>query len=284
MTMRVTMSGVWDRTSEVLAQRQAPLGLIAAASLWLPAVIQQALTGATLGEAPPAAAGGAAAGAGGLVALLVALVGLWGKLALVAVASEPGATARGAWRLAGRRLPAMVGLSLLVVLGVILLAVPLMVAMAPYTAAAALAGADGGRALFAAMPAGRRDFLIVYVLGLAIALLCLFVRLCVLNPVVVNEARGIGSFRRSLEVTRGHFWQLLGVTLLFGLVIWVAVYATQTVVGTVAALLIGTRHAAAVALVTTIFTAAVGAVGSVVALVFTAQFYDARRDQPMAGR
>ena len=107
--MRVTMTTVWDRTSEVLAGRLGILGSIALATLWLPAVIRQAIGGALVGTAPTAGVNGGAGALVGLLSIVVAVIGLWGKLALVAVASDPATGTADAYRLAGGRLPLLVG-------------------------------------------------------------------------------------------------------------------------------------------------------------------------------
>lgn len=275
--MRVSMATVWDRTSEVLAGRQGILATIALATLWLPAVIQQGIAAALIGDASAPAPGGAG-GAIRLMSLVVTIVALWGKLAVVAVASDPANGTSDAYRLALRRLPLLLGLALLIGVGFAVLAIPLAIVAAPYASSMMAYGSTAMTAPMGFIPAGQRAFFALYLLALMVALSWVVVRLLALNPVVLNEREGLASYRRSFQVTHGHFWRLLGVILLFGVIIAVAGFATQAVVGVAARLLLGPAHLALAAVVTTLFTAAVGAAGNVVALVFVTQFYRQRRE------
>ena len=168
-------------------------------------------------------------------------------------------------------------LTLLILLGFVVLATPLAVIAAPVAAHLTTYDSTSMMAPVSLIPAGQRLFFSLYVLVLAAVFIWLVVRLVGLSPVVVNERAGMASFRRSFQVTHRHFWRLLGVLVLFGIVIGVAGIAVQTVVGIVVRLAVG-AHPALVGFVTALFTAAISAIGNVVVLAFTTRFYLLRQE------
>jgi hypothetical protein len=258
----VTMSSVWDRTTEVLRGRGGVLAGIAALTLFVPALVRD---GVTLLLAPGSTA---FALAGGLVSILVAVIALWGQLALLAVSTDPATTQGDATRQASARLPAALGVTIVAILVVLLLIIPFGVAIG-------LSGADvSAMTTTGAMPdigGGTVAFVALYTLVLLILGLYAVARIFLVNAVVLNERRGLGAFRRSFELTRGLTWRITGVLLLYLIVIGVAVSAAQFLTGAVFGLLLDSTRlvaflAATVAgVVTTIF--------SVIAAAFTAQLY-----------
>lgn len=266
---KVTMSTVWDRSAEVLAGRTGMLASIAALALWLPPVLRHAIGLALLGT-PPVITPGTQATMG-LVNIVVSLLTIFGQLAIVAVASDPATHRRDAFRIAGRRLLLTIGLTLLLVLVLLVLLAPVFVLLARsgVTAAALQSGT-------VSLPAGYARSLSLYALVLAAFGLWTNARLLPFLPIVVNERRGIGSFADAFRLTRGHSWRILGVIVLFAIISIVALLAVNFVVGSIVALLFG-RGSAITQMLLTAVTAIVGAAITVVASVFAAQFYVARR-------
>lgn len=258
----VKMSAIWDRAAEVLRGRGGMMAGIAALLLFVPAVVQNGL-GAYAGT------GAGAAGLGALVGLAVFAINLWGNLSLVAAASDPAVDRPAALGIAGRRLPLAIGLSLLVLLLFFVLSIPPILMVASRVGLAALASSGTVRVT---PPQGLVVAVLAYFMVLAAFGLWLTARLALFAPVLVNERRGIGSFARSFELTRGLGWQIVGVIVLFGVLLLVAVSAAQAVTAIVARLLLGAtpatgRFAASVAV------AAVVAGATVVSSAFLAQLY-----------
>lgn len=276
----VRMSTVWDRSTQVMAGRFGMLATIAGLLGVVPAVVQQVFfLSRTGGTAAPLTAADLAAFGGGmaLVGLLVGVCALWNGLSLVAAASNPGITGAGQAMAAGlRRLPVLIGLSLLLVLLLAVLAVPafallglgigrLAGGVSPFQAGYA-AGSVGAVSPGALLGFG------LYSLVLFVLFVWLSARLILLNPVIVNERRGFGSFARSFELTRGLALRIVGVLILFGIVFLVLSFAVQAVVGVVLSLLFGVGSKLAVFL-TAIVSACVGAALTIVFTTFTAQLY-----------
>lgn len=277
------MGTVWDRTAEVINGRTASLAWIAGLTLWLPGVLRDVLVYATVGGAAPAAVP-----TGGtltllfIVSLIIGVVTIWGTLALIAVASDPATTRDEGLRIAARRLPLAIGLALLLGLVIFVLLVP---AVAPIAAAvpnpAAMTG-EGMTTAMAGISAGTRAFVGLYLLAFGVLLIWLTARLAVLNPVVVNERIGVGSFARSFALTRGLTWKIVGLALLFLIVAAVVVLATRSVVGIVLRLILGGDNLSLVALLTAAVVAAVTAGLTIVWTCFVAQLYVAAREAPRA--
>ena len=258
----VTMSNVWDRAMDVVRGRTGQLAGIAALTLFLPALVRDAVR---LFAAPGSVGFAAIAG---LVSIGVLLVAIWGQLALLATATDPRTTAADAYAQASARFPAALAVTAVAIVVVIALLIPVGVAIG-------LSGVD-----FSAMAAtgkipelggGTATFLALYVLALLVFGIWAAARLTLTNAVVLNERRGIGAYARSWELTRGLTWRIIGVFLLYVIVLGVAASAAQFIVGTLLALALG-RLAVA-----TFLTAAAGGlvttILSVIATAFLAQLY-----------
>lgn len=280
----VKMGAVWDRTAEVIGGRTAMLASIAGLTLWLPSVIREAIGLSLAGNgASVTAPAGGASGLAFVVSLVVAVLTIFGQLALIAVASDPATTRREAYRVAAARLPVAIGLALLIGLAVFVLMVPPVIpiaaampnpaGMTPQSMASAMAG----------IAAGTRTFVVLYVVVLAAVLVWLAARLALLNPVIVNERAGVRSIARSFALTRGSTWRIVGLAILLGIVSLVVILAVQSVVGIAFRLILGADNAGVAALLT---DAAVGVATSAITIVWTsfvAQLYVAARQAPAAG-
>ena len=265
----VTMSMVWERTTQVMSGRFGMLATIAALLGIVPALLPAAAA-----PAPAAGAGvgmSAAAGAPGGLAVIVSLCSIWSALALTAAASSPSVDRVGtALRLGGRRLPVAIGLWLVIgVLAALVLIVPVAILGARGADLSAWLSGDLAHAVSPGAALGTLAFLLL-VLALG---LWLSARLFLLNAVLVNEKRGIGSLARAFELSRGYTWRLVGVLLLFGIVYLVLFLAVRSVAGTLFELLLGSGAPAAALILTQLASATLSAGFAVVISTFAAQLY-----------
>ena len=263
----VRIGTVWDRTVDVLKGRENILVPIAVMSLFLPSVANTAL--AAFGPR----GSGAVALLGTVVAFAVLLANIWGQLAMLAVATHPATTRADAGRQATARL--------LPALGVILaMAVLFALALVPPVGAMMNAGIDltSGTISVQSLPPGVSGFIGLYSLALLVVAFVIGARLILLNPVILNERRGLGAVMRSFRLTRGLTLKIVGVMILFAIVLLVPMMAIQAVVGLVARLILGADAQPAIGFLAGTAGAAVTSLFSVVAAAFTAQLYVAVAD------
>jgi hypothetical protein len=224
----VKMGNVWDRTAEFLSDNIAAILPIALIAFFIPASIAGNFDAASLGASPGVRL------SLGMVQVAFAVLSVWGSLAITAMALDIAGT-EGPARIALRRLPATLLVSIVLLLGLLLLATPIGVILA-------LSGTD-----FAAMPdpsAVKLDpssagAIGIYGVVLFFVLLWLFARLIVVTPVIVREGRMFGAIPQSWRLTRGSALRIVGVLILYVVVAWVAQLAAVTVFGTIFALIAG---------------------------------------------
>ncbi len=187
--MKLSISAAWDETASFARREARLLFPIAFLLLSLPAAIVRAI-------APVAGAGDLPRAGLWLASLPILLcVSLIGALAISALALGHAAGAGAAFRLAAGRFVALLGAAVVVALGGALLAVAVFL-LAGLIAATASA--------YAALP----------VLAVLPVYLFFWVRLMLMTPAACAEAIGpIALIRRSWQLTRGHFWRLLGFVL-----------------------------------------------------------------------
>jgi hypothetical protein len=275
----ISISTIWDRTTEVIRGRTGMLATIALLS-FVPLLAQAvfmawiipttaAQTFAPVGPALVAQYGVALFG--GFLVFILATV--WGYLSLVAAASDPRVQSAGeAIAIGGRRMPTAIGIGLLFMLAAFVVAMVfgLLVGFgvlpasgydpsSPVQASAGLARAIG----------------IFMLLGLIFFVVMIWVlaRLFVLGPVIVNERLGLGSIPRSFALTRGFAWRIFGVLMLFFLVAIVASSAAQAVLGLIARLALGASGELTARVIGQAGAAVVNAIYTVVVATFSAQLY-----------
>lgn len=258
----VRIGDVWDRTVDVLKGRASILGSIAALTIFLPSVLRDA----AMTFAPASSA---------LIAVLglVALVAtIWGQLAMLAVSTDPATDRREAERQATARLLPALGVVLLLGFAFVLLLIPMAVALVQ-------SGVDfsSGRIDPSAIPAGLRGFLTFYFLAFIVLAFWLGARLVLVNPVILNERRGLGAIMRSVRLTRGLTWRIIGVMLLFVVIVLVTAGAIQAVTAILLRLVLGAEAIPTVTFIAGVVSAAVTTAFTVVAAAFTAQLYVAAR-------
>lgn len=259
----VRVGVVWDRTVALTGERTGALLAVALGTLVLPSAITGALE-------PIRVSGGPGLRASiGLLLVLGTLVMLWGQLAVTALALGQADASGPALRLGARRLPAMVGIALVLVIAFVLATLPL--SWLAVVSSGARMDMEGMRT---ALAGGRRGTILLLSIGYAVLALWIMARLSVLMPVVVAERLGLRAIPRAFAMTRGVGLKMAGVILLYTVVLSIVTYAVQTVFGTVLLLLAGGEEPVTVASVLTALAAScVAAAFSVLACVYLAQLY-----------
>ncbi|MGU3391826.1 hypothetical protein [Sphingomonas sp. M1A8_2b] len=269
----VRMGTVWDRTVEVLNGRTGMIAPIALLGIVLPSVVRDGFVAfSTPGTAMFALVGG--------VLAIVALVAmLWAQLAIVAIATDPATDAAEARRQAGARLLPAFGITVLLSIVAVILAVPpvLVLIQSGFDITAA---ANGSSAQMTPPSAGAAGFVGLYSLVYMLVLVWIGARLILLNPVILNERLGFGALLRSVRLTKGLTWRIIGVLLLFGIVLIVTSWAAQSVTGVVFRLALGADGLALATFLAGIFATIVSTAFTVLAAVFTTQLYVAVRESP----
>ncbi len=264
----VRIGDVWDRTLDVLRGRAGILAGIALLTFVLPGIVN----GAFRSVVTP---GSGLAMLGPVIVIGTILLLIYGFLAVTAVASDPAVDRASAFAIAGQRLLPALGVLAIVLLISLALFVP---AIALMVAAGVRMNAAGG----VEVPAGATGTLAGSGLAMLVALvagLWLSARLVPLFGVIVNERRGLGALRRTLQLTRGSTLKLIGVMILYAIVVVVLMMAATSVVGVVARLLLGAEANAAVAMVLATVSALISAATSVLQSVFYARFWVAAHDR-----
>ncbi len=259
----VKMGNVWDRTVEVLNGRGGMLAGIALLTLFVPNAIYGAYRAYATPSTPTTIVG---------LLLIVAttVAALWGQLAIIAASTDPATGAADARGQANRRLPAAIGVVLVLTLVAIVVFLPAAVLIA-------LAGFDflaiaNGAPPVATSPA-MAGLGMLYTLVVSLIVLFLGSRLLPLYAVVLHERHGIGAIARSWRLTRRHTWRLFGTVLLFVVVLTIATWAAQSVSGLIFRLILGGEAQATVAFLATTVSQAVSTALTLVAIVFSAQLY-----------
>lgn len=268
----VRIGTVWDSTVEVVQGRLGMLAPVALLTLFLPSVAQAAI--AAYLPAREGAVGRALLTL--VVSLALMLVTIWGGLAITAMASRPDATRASAGAQATSRLPAMLGVVLVLGALAVLLFLPIAVLMAASGVDMAQVGQPG---YVPPISGGAALFVGLWSLIAVALLIWAFARLVPIAPVVLHEKLGLGAIRRSFAVTRGMTWKLIGVLILFAIVVYVAAGAVQLVVGAIAGLLLGQSGVATAQFLSAVAAALVTTGFSMLAYVFAARLYALRADR-----
>lgn len=260
----VTMSAVWDRTTEFLSDNIGAVAAIAGLTLFIPEAIEGIVGPLGAGAGPGGRLGF------GILSLLLSLTGLFGQTALIALALDPALGRDGAFARGLQRLGAMIGVSLLI------LAIVLLVCLPPLFLFA-LDGIDVTAMQEGVAPnlsPGNALAITLYLIVLLPVLFWLGARLTPLAGVIVGERRGAGAIRRAFALSRGLALKLVGVIILYLVVAGVAMLAAKTVVGSAARLAFGDRGTLDTATVITAIAAAVATAAlTTIGTAFVAKLY-----------
>lgn len=277
--MTVRIGSVWDSTQQVLAGRASMLVPFAAIGFVLPTMLQVLLVPQT----SMAQMSASASATGLLVGLIAIVLGIWAQLAIMALATHPATTSAEASRAGVRRLLPLLGVAFAMGLIIALVVfVPLVVlGLSGFDFTRAVA-AQGNPALMPPLPSGAALFIGLYALTLVVLGFWLLARLMLTYAVVLNERRGLGAIRRSIALTRGMTWRLIGITILFSIVFFVAAAAVQGVAGLIFRLILGADRITWVLALTGLVGSIVTAGFMTMAYVFIARLYVATAGVPVA--
>jgi hypothetical protein len=254
----LSISKAWEETSDVLSRDGRLIGTVALAAVLLP----QAIAGVI---APPANLSGEQPPSWmPALSLIVAIAGLVGQIAIMRLAIGPATTVGEALNHGLKRLlPAFAAL--------LLFALPLVVVLS--IVLAAMAGPDKLETMLAggtAEPSIGGAILIFALIALFVS-----VRFQMILPVATAEDGGpVHIFRRSWELTAGHYWRLLGFLALVGLVAIVVLLTAQITGGLLAEAAFGEAKPMTVsALIVALITGVVQTALVVIVATMTARIY-----------
>lgn len=187
---------------------------------------------------------------------LLILAALIGQMAIMRMAIGPAASVGEAIRHALRRAPPVVAAALIFALPAMLILLPIAMPVV-------------------ANPTNPPPMAALLFLVASLVLLCLWVRLMLMTASGVAETIGpIAIIKRSWSLTRGHFWRLLAMVALFGIVAWIAISAVHWVVGSVVIVALGKPEPWSVAALLVALIAAIAqTVASVLFAVLLARIY-----------
>ena len=264
--MTVDMGNVWDRTTEFLSDNFGAIVPVFAGALWLPQMLSSLLGNAVAQSGVSLALQ--------VIILVLALVGIWGQLAVVAQALDPDASGPAARAAATRSFGYGVALSLLVGLIMFVLLLPALIALvAGGLDLAALARGDA-EAARGTPGAGTIGFAGVYCLVWCVVAIWFGARVALANSALVAERAGLGAIARSFKLTRGIVWKMIGVYLLFFVVLAVASSAVTSVFGFIFAWILPDGGPwGPGAIVVAALAGLVGAIGTLVIAAFSAKLY-----------
>lgn len=223
MAAKLSIGTAWNEAAAFVRKERRLLAPVVLGLILLPSVVStmvQPLTPA--GESPEP-------GAWMIVAFLMILVMMTGQMAIVLLSDNWRGSVGEAIGRAARRLLALVGVALMVML-------PLILILSLVLAVAGVADSGGGRIAADSLGAGAW----LAVLAFFGAALFFAVRLL---PLVAVIARGTGgpvaSLKRTFQLTRGQFWKLLAFVLLLAIAFIIAAAAVGAVVGSLVILALG---------------------------------------------
>jgi hypothetical protein len=228
--MKLSITAAWNETAAFLQKEWWPVFLIAFALTSLPGLILQALMpGMMAGRmamtpgSPPDLAQLVAAMRPFFLALIpLLLLSMWGNLTVNVLALRRETVVGSAFGRAARRLPALIGATLLLFVVLLIASLPIGVALAM-----------GIRSGHAGLPA-------LLIVLLVVAAVFVMVRLIPMNAAAAAEDVGpIGILRRSWQLTAGHFWKLLAFLLLMVVLFLVIMMAVGAVFGILIVLVTG---------------------------------------------
>lgn len=246
---RLSISTAWEETKSRLASDGRLLTTVALAMVALPSAIS------TLVSPNSAMAESGGSVGSGLVVLVMSLIAIVGQLALIRLAIGPSVAVGEAIGHAARRALPYLGSIILLVIGLLILAVPLVILLSVMGVSL-----EGGRGV---LPGPAWAAILLFVA----ALLYIAVRMLMTSSVASAESAGpIRILKRSWELTRGHAGKLLGFLLLFVIALFIVLGAVGVMVGllarssigeiepfSAAALLVGLAQGLATAAATAIF-------------------------------
>lgn len=207
-------------------------------------------------------------GVGVFISLLLLLLVLVGQIAIVRLALGWGDSVADAISRSARRALPVIGASMLVFVPLLLIA--LLLLMIVLAASGVTNPAEMTSERLATMPS-----VALVILAFMLLLVAVAARLMPMSAVAAAEDVGpIGLINRSLALSKGHFWKLLGVFILVAIASMIIESATSLLGGTVMALLLGAPEPFNLsALIVALLSGFVSAAASAIAAILTARIY-----------
>lgn len=273
MSSKLSISRAWDQTRDIFRRDGGLITAVALALIVLPEVVVGIVAPPEPGATEPAA--GAQ-----MLRLLAGLISLVGQLAIIRLALGPSTTVGAAISHGLRRFPSTLGAFalLVIVMGLVLIPTAAVLSI--------LMGVDLNQLSQAPTPGMAMLFLIIVIIGALIS-----VRFTLLAPVGSAEALGpFGIFKRTWQLTAGHYWRLLGLVALL-LIAALFLLLTASVIGGLLARLVGGEISAfsVGALIVSLVAGAAQGAFSILASVMLARVYsqiagrDAEASVPSTG-
>jgi len=269
----LSISRAWDQTREIFRRDGGLITAVALALIVLPEVAVGIIAPPETGSAEPTASAQ-------MLRLLAGLVSLVGQISIIRLALGPSTTVGAAISHGLRRFPSTFGALVLLIILMAIVVIP--------TAAilSVLMGVDLTHLRQTPSSGMAMLFLIVTIIVLVIS-----VRFTLLTPTGSAEDLGPwGIFKRTWQLTSGHFWRLFGLVVLL-LIAAIFLLFTASLVGSLLARLVGgdiTAFSVGALIVSLVAGAAQGAF-SILASVMLARVYsqvagrDAEASVPSTG-
>ena len=221
MTSILSISRAWDQTRNIFRRDGGLITAVALALIVLPEVIVGIIAPPETGAAEPTAAAQ-------MLRLLAGLISLVGQISIIRLALGPSTTVGAAISQGLRRFPSTFGALVLLVLLMGVIVIP--------TAAILSVALGVDLTQLRQAPSGGMALLIVVVMLIVLAL---SVRFTLLTPTGSAENLGpLGIFKRTWQLTAGHFWRLFGLVALL-LIAALFLLFTAGVIGGILARLVG---------------------------------------------
>lgn len=226
----VDMGNIWDRTTEFLSDNARALLPIALLTLLIPHAVRALISGAPEGYVNPLIAA--------VIGLICVLIALWGQLAVTALALDPDGGRQRAAAAASRGYLRALGAMVLVFAVLLVAALPIFGLLAAGGATPTVLRTGGMAAMdgLSNISPGIATAISIYAFALSVLVFVAAIRLALLYPVVIAEGSTITAIRRSVALTHGIAWKMIGVWLLFGLVYIIAWLAVTSGIGTIVGL------------------------------------------------
>lgn len=256
MAGKLSISRAWDETKARVASDGKLMVAVALALIALPSAIVEFAMPGTGGLQSSMSFGQA------LATILVTLIGIVGQLAIIRLALGPSVSVGEAIAHGARRAPAYLGSVILLILGLTVIALPLVGLFV-----ASGASFEPGNP---PPPMALLVFLVLMIVAIFFA-----VRMLMTSPVASAERSGpIEIIRRSWRMTAGHWWRLFGFIILFVIAILIAITAVGLIASLVARLAFGEiEPMSASALIVALVVSIVSAIATTLFVVMLARIY-----------
>jgi hypothetical protein len=253
----LSITTAWNETA-AFVKREA--GLILPIAFLLLAVPGAALQLAM--PTPPMPGESPEAGAWLLLIPLVMIASIIGSIAISYLALRPGTSVGEGLQAGLRRFFPLFLASLLIGIAAVIIMIPLAFILL-------------GGAVATGDPAAAGGSLILFILIATVIAIAFWVRLMLMTPVAAAERAGpIALISRSWELTKGHFWKLLGLVILLLVVALIVTYAISAVIGIFVFMVAGPPDPGSTSLIVmTIISALLQAVFSAIFVTLLARIY-----------